>query len=129
MGEGPVALRLAELYQVLGDPHAARTYLAQGLPVATALNDVHAEQRAQALSRRLQPRVSAAEARGLTPRELDVLRLIARGATNPQIAAELAYSLSTIRTDTVSIYRKLGVGGRTEAVSFAVREGLVDVDV
>ena len=57
---------------------------------------------------------------------VDVLRLIAGGATNPQIATQLAYSLSTIRTDTVSIYKKLGVGGRTEAVSYAVREGLVD---
>jgi len=127
--EGPVALRLAELHQFLGHPAEARQYLEQGTPVATALNDVHAVGRAEALSRSLQPRLSAAEATGLTPRELDVLRLIAHGATNPQIAAELAYSLSTIRTDTVSIYRKLGVGGRTEAVSFAVREGLVEVDL
>jgi len=127
--EGPVALRLAELHQFLGHPAEARQYLEQGTPVATALNDVHAVDRAEALSRSLQPRLSAAEATGLTPRELDVLRLIAHGATNPQIAAELAYSLSTIRTDTVSIYRKLGVGGRTEAVSFAVREGLVEVDL
>jgi DNA-binding CsgD family transcriptional regulator len=124
---GPVALRLAELHQHLGDQAEARRYLDLATPVATALNDAHSIDRCGDLAARLQPRVTAAEAEGLTPRELDVLRLIAAGATNPQIATELAYSLSTIRTDTVSIYKKLGVGGRTEAVSYAVREGLVDV--
>ena len=124
--EGPVALRLAELHGVLGDHVEARRNLDLATPVAAALNDVHSLDRCEQLAATLQPRVSAAEAEGLTPRETDVLRLIAQGATNPQIASELAYSLSTIRTDTVSIYKKLGVGGRTEAVSYAVREGLVD---
>ena len=124
--EGPVALRLAQAHLTLGDHAEARRYLDVATPVAAALNDVHSLDRCGDLAAQLRPSTSAAEAEGLTPRELDVLRLIADGATNPQIATQLAYSLSTIRTDTVSIYKKLGVGGRTEAVSYAVREGLVD---
>ena len=124
--EGPVALRLAQAHLALGDHAEARRYLDVATPVATALNDVHSLDRCGDLAAQLRPTTSAADAEGLTPRELDVLRLIAGGATNPQIATQLAYSLSTIRTDTVSIYKKLGVGGRTEAVSYAVREGLVD---
>jgi DNA-binding CsgD family transcriptional regulator len=124
--EGPVALRLAQAHLTLGDHAEARRYLDVATPVAAALNDVHSLDRCGDLAAQLRPSTSAAEAEGLTPRELDVLRLIAGGATNPQIATQLAYSLSTIRTDTVSIYKKLGVGGRTEAVSYAVREGLVD---
>ena len=124
--EGPVALRLAQAHLTLGDHAEARRYLDVATPVAAALNDVHSLDRCGDLAAQLRPTTSAAEAEGLTPRELDVLRLIAGGATNPQIATQLAYSLSTIRTDTVSIYKKLGVGGRTEAVSYAVREGLVD---
>jgi DNA-binding CsgD family transcriptional regulator len=124
--DGPVALRLAQAHLALGDDAEARRYLDVATPVAAALNDIHSLDRCGDLAAQLRPRTSAAEAEGLTPRELDVLRLIAGGATNPQIATQLAYSLSTIRTDTVSIYKKLGVGGRTEAVSYAVREGLVD---
>ncbi len=124
--DGPVALRLAQAQLALGDDAEARRYLDVATPVAAALNDVHSLDRCGDLAAQLRPTTSAAEAEGLTPRELDVLRLIAGGATNPQIATQLAYSLSTIRTDTVSIYKKLGVGGRTEAVSYAVREGLVD---
>ena len=96
--------------------------------MAAALNDVHSINRCSDLAAQVRSSGTTVEAEGLTPREVDVLRLIAGGATNPKIAAQLAYSLSTIRTDTVSIYRKLGVGGRTEAVSYAVREGLVDTD-
>ena len=124
--EGPVALRLAEAKLALGDHAEARRYLDLATPVATALNDVSALSRCDRLAAQLTSQPAAGADVGLTPRELDVLRLIARGATNPQIASELAYSLSTIRTDTVSIYKKLCVGGRTEAVSYAVREGLVD---
>lgn len=125
---GPVSLHLAKLHHLLGDHAAARHHLDLASPVAAALNDVHSINRCSELSAQLRPRGTTVEAEGLTPREVDVLRLIAGGATNPQIAAQLSYSLSTIRTDTVSIYKKLGVGGRTEAVSYAVREGLVDTD-
>ena len=50
---------------------------------------------------------------------------MAAGATNPEIARRLAFSASTIRTDTIAIYRKLGVKGRAEAVARAITLGVV----
>jgi HD-GYP domain-containing protein (c-di-GMP phosphodiesterase class II) len=62
---------------------------------------------------------------GLTPRETDVLVLLARGLTNPQIAAELVVSRKTVSTHLQSIYAKLGVGTRTEAALYAMRHDLL----
>jgi DNA-binding NarL/FixJ family response regulator len=64
----------------------------------------------------------------LTSRELDVLRLVAAGEPNKQIAAELAISERTARTHVSRILRKLQLSSRTQAALWAVREGLVDVD-
>jgi DNA-binding NarL/FixJ family response regulator len=63
----------------------------------------------------------------LTSRELDVLRLVAAGKPNKQIAAELAISERTARTHVSRILRKLGLSSRTQAALWAVREGLVEV--
>jgi DNA-binding NarL/FixJ family response regulator len=63
----------------------------------------------------------------LTARELDVLRLVAAGAPNKQIATELAISERTARTHVSRILSKLGLSSRTQAAMWAVREGLVDV--
>lgn len=64
----------------------------------------------------------------LTPRELDVLRLVAAGKPNKQIAVELAISERTARTHVSRILRKLGLSSRTQAALWAVREGLVKVE-
>jgi DNA-binding NarL/FixJ family response regulator len=64
----------------------------------------------------------------LTSRELDVLRLVATGKPNKQIAAELAISERTARTHVSHILRKLHLSSRTQAALWAVREGLVDVE-
>ena len=63
----------------------------------------------------------------LTPRELDVLRLVATGKPNKHIAAELAISERTARTHVSRILRKLHLSSRTQAALWAVREGLVDL--
>jgi predicted ATPase/DNA-binding CsgD family transcriptional regulator len=62
----------------------------------------------------------------LTPREIDVLRLLARGDTNKDIAAALGLRPKTVMHHSVSIYGKLGVRGRAEAAAWAVRSGLLD---
>jgi DNA-binding NarL/FixJ family response regulator len=62
---------------------------------------------------------------GLSDRELQVLGSIARGKTNPQIAAELCLSSKTVMHHSTAIYRKLGVRGRAEAVALAYRTGLL----
>ena len=64
----------------------------------------------------------------LTTRELDVLRLVAAGKPNKQIATELAISERTARTHVSRILRKLRLTSRTQAALWAVREGLVEVD-
>ncbi|MFN8021897.1 MAG: LuxR C-terminal-related transcriptional regulator [Acidimicrobiales bacterium] len=61
----------------------------------------------------------------LTPRELDVLRELAAGGTNKDIAAALGMRSKTVMHHTTSIYRKLGVRRRTEAAALAHRLGLV----
>ena len=61
----------------------------------------------------------------LTPRELDVLRLLATGYTNQQIADELVLSLGTIKSYTNKVYEKLGVRNRTEAVIQGRKLGLI----
>jgi len=64
----------------------------------------------------------------LTSRELEVLRLVATGKANKQIAAELAISERTARTHVSRILRKLRLSSRTQAALWAVREGLVEVE-
>jgi len=61
----------------------------------------------------------------LTPRELDVLRLVANGLGNKQIAAELALSPHTVKYHLASVLAKLGARSRTEAVSRGIRTGLL----
>lgn len=61
----------------------------------------------------------------LTPRQLRVLALMAKGMTNGQIARVLAFSESTIRQETMAIYRTLQVKGRAEAVDFGRTKGLI----
>jgi NarL family two-component system response regulator LiaR len=60
----------------------------------------------------------------LTPRERDVLRLIASGASNKVIAAQLYLSLGTVKGYVSSILEKLGVGDRTQAALLAVKHGI-----
>lgn len=63
---------------------------------------------------------------GLTPREMEVLRLLVAGRTNRQIAGELFIGVKTAGTHVSSILGKLDVASRTEAASFAHRMGLVN---
>ena len=63
----------------------------------------------------------------LSEREVDVLRLVAAGLTNKEIAAKLFIAEGTVKTHLNSIHEKLGVRDRTEAVMVAVRRGILQV--
>lgn len=65
----------------------------------------------------------------LTPRELEVLRLVAEGLANKEIARKLSIGEKTVKTHVSSILSKLGVLSRTQAALQALRLGLVDLDV
>ncbi|MDP9115714.1 MAG: LuxR C-terminal-related transcriptional regulator [Actinomycetota bacterium] len=61
----------------------------------------------------------------LSAREVEVLAAIARGGTNQQISSELSISAKTVMHHSASVYRKLGVRGRAEAIAHAYRSGLL----
>ena len=61
----------------------------------------------------------------LSPREIEVLRLMAEGLSNKTIAWRLSISEHTVKFHVNSIFSKLGAGTRTEAVMLGVRQGLV----
>jgi HD-GYP domain-containing protein (c-di-GMP phosphodiesterase class II) len=63
---------------------------------------------------------------GLTAREIDVLRLVSRGCTSKQIAAELVISPKTARNHIEHIYAKTGANSRVAASLFAIKHGLLD---
>jgi DNA-binding NarL/FixJ family response regulator len=64
----------------------------------------------------------------LTEREREILRMVAAGKANKQIATELVISERTARTHVSNILRKLDLASRTQAALWAVREGLADAD-
>jgi ATP/maltotriose-dependent transcriptional regulator MalT len=65
----------------------------------------------------------------LTTRQIQIVQLIGAGLTNGQIGKDLALSESSIRQETIKIYRALGVSGRDEAVSAAQKMGLVSINL
>lgn len=90
--------------------------------------------RAAAAGRRvIPPEVAArmaefAPRQDLTPREIEVLTLVARGLSNRDIARAIGRTQETVKAHLKNVMEKLGVGGRTEAVMQAVRRGIIHVD-
>jgi two-component system, NarL family, response regulator len=108
----------------------ARGYLLKGASRAAlseAIRAVHAGQRyvTPDLADRLLPRPSDEE---LTDREIEVLRAIAKGMANKEIAEALKISESTVKGHVNNLLAKLGVSDRTKALVVALRRGLVQLD-
>jgi DNA-binding NarL/FixJ family response regulator len=112
----------------------AQGYLLKGAPreeLFQAIRVVHAggSLLQPVVAARLLRQVSAPPAlpESLTERELEVLRLLAKGRQNKEIAGELVISERTVKFHVSAILAKLGVGNRTEAVSKAAQVGLVEL--
>jgi len=73
-------------------------------------------------------RTEAQIAPRLTERELEVIKVLARGKSNKEIAWSLGISEKTVRNHASNIYKKLHIFDRTQAVIYAIRHGLVDVE-
>jgi len=65
-----------------------------------------------------------ADRNGLTPREREVLRLLAGGGTNAGIARALHITEHTVERHVANLYRKIGARGRAEATAYALRHGV-----
>jgi len=127
--------REAEVAEATGDREAAASALHEAHSIATHLGAQPLLRQLKVLSRRMRVRLgksakgvegAAPPAFGLTPREREVLALVAAGRTNRQIAEELFISESTAGVHVSNILSKLGVSTRTEAANVALSQGLVD---
>ncbi len=70
---------------------------------------------------------SADRSGGLTPREIEVLRYLAQGQANKQIAARMGISERTVKFHVSAIFRKLDAANRTEAVTIAAQRGIINL--
>ncbi len=70
----------------------------------------------------------SSESAQISERERDILRLVAMGATNQQIANQLNISINTVKVHLRNIFEKIGAASRTEATVYAIRQGLVQLD-
>jgi DNA-binding NarL/FixJ family response regulator len=113
----------------------AQGYLLKGAPreeIFNAIRVVHAGGSllqpvvaSKLLRQVIQDKNAHASPDALTPREQNVLQLLAQGLQNKEIAAELVITERTVKFYVSSILSKLGAGNRTEAVTLAVQRGLV----
>lgn len=113
----------------------AQGYMLKGAPrdeVFQAVRVVHAggSLLQPIVASKLLRQVSQADdmAEPLTPRELEVLKLMGQGLQNKEIALQLVISERTVKFHVSSILGKLGAGNRTEAVSLAAGRGLIDLN-
>ena len=107
----------------------ARAYLLKGLLRKELLDTIRAVHIGQ---KRISPEVATEIAEhatddALTPREIDVLRLIARGNANKIVAAELSLTEETVKSHVRNILSKLGANDRTHAVAIGLKRGIIQL--
>lgn len=122
-------------YIFSGIEAGARAYLLKDAPREELFKAIRAVYRGESL---IQPVVAsklldrftelsrrAPSGEELSGREVEILQLMAKGAANKEISAQLSISQSTVKTHISSIFQKLGVNDRTEAVTQALRKGII----
>ena len=108
---------LAQALRAVGDEESARAELSTA---RSALIELGASPTVSEVDQLLRRRLPA----GLTERELEVLRLVAKGRSNPDIALALVLSHKTVARHLSNIFTKLGVSSRTAAAAYAHEHGL-----
>jgi DNA-binding CsgD family transcriptional regulator len=121
---GRVRLLVGLACRALGDEDGAALEFEAARAAFDVLGAAPELARVNTLSRRAEP----AETHGLSARELEVLRLLASGRTNRDIAAELVVSEHTVARHVQNIFAKLGVSSRAAATAFAFEHDLVSTD-
>ena len=124
-------------YIFKGIAAGARAYLLKDAPRDELFKAIRAVYRGESL---IQPVVASRvldklaelskknpSAETLSDREVEVLRLMAKGVSNSNIAEELSITQSTVKTHITSIFQKLNVTTRTEAVTTALRRGIIQL--
>jgi DNA-binding NarL/FixJ family response regulator len=112
----------------------AAAYLLKETGPETLFEAIHAASRGEVrldpkAQKRLVREVRTPEMReSLTARETETLRLVARGMTNKEVAAEMSVSEVTVKTHVSSVLSKLNLQSRTQAALFALKEGLVGLE-
>ena len=122
-------------YIFRGIEAGARAYLLKDSPAEEVLKAIRSVHKGESL---IQPRVATrlldrfsqlsrapAPEGALSHREVEVLQLLAKGASNKEIASDLFIGESTVKTHLIHIFSKLGVRDRTEAVAQAVKKGII----
>ncbi len=124
----------ADDYIFRGIEAGARGYLLKDSPPEEVLRAIRTVDKGESL---IQPRVAsrlldrfiqlagAPDGEVLSPREVEVLQLMAKSTFNKEIATEHLIGESTVKTHIVHIFNKLGAKGRTEAVAEAARRGII----
>jgi DNA-binding NarL/FixJ family response regulator len=142
-----IRVEMPEVQVVILTMHADREYVAQVVRAGAAgyvLKQAAAQELVQALravrageaflhpiatrtliGEYLSQLEDAGPADGLTPREREVLRAVARGASNRAIANDLGISVKTVEAHRANLMAKLGMHDRTELVRYAIRTGLI----
>src|SRR5215210_6599157 len=105
-----------ELTRAIHTVHAGETIMAQDIAKKTLSTFEGIRSEAESIAPRL------------TDRELEVVKALARGKSNKEIARTLGISEKTVRNHASNIYKKLHIFDRTQAVIYAIRRGLVDVE-
>ena len=123
------------MYEGDADIHRALSagacaYLLKGVPAAELMAAI----RAAAGGRRVIPAAVAGRLAEFTPRvdltarEVEVLRLVAKGLRNKDVARVIGRTEGTVKAHLKNVHEKLGVGDRTEAVTLALQRGIIHLD-
>jgi LuxR family maltose regulon positive regulatory protein len=118
-------IELARVLTALGRPDAAAEQAGAAHKVMCAMQAERDAEGAAGLLRELGAAEAAGAAKALTPREVEVLRLVAQGLSNPAIADELVLSQHTVHRHLANILSKLDLPTRAAAAAWGARHGLV----